>query len=222
MRQNHQTRTRRCISLRLYAAPSPTFAFVHLFALNSPNSRFSQRDMDSLQNRKICAVALIIIIGFIFAEAFHHLAAYYYKLPYPYGTFLFLPTDRFMDFFNIHSGYFCHLVFFRFPFYLLPKIPAFILFNGLFLIFWGLTLKKYLFVAGNIRSIFPTLLIGFFTYPFLMCMDRGNFEAYVFILLALFLFFLIEKKKYVLSPVFLGAAIAMKIDGPLLTEEAAA
>jgi hypothetical protein len=64
-------------------------------------------------------------------------------------------------------------------------------------------------IPGERRTLY-TLILGLMSYPYLMLLDRGNTEIFVFTALALFLVFYL-RERYVLSALFLAAAASMKI-----------
>ncbi len=55
----------------------------------------------------------------------------------------------------------------------------------------------------------PTAIIFFLSYPFIILLDRANFEIFVFFFLYIFIFF--YKRKPILAMIALACAIAMKL-----------
>lgn len=191
-------------------------------------------------------ISTIIIIGFCLAAYFHFvIGGSYFKWGY-YGTsfympntFLFLPSDKFMDFFNpmelvqdfdpyIHNenltnplgspNYFpfSYMVFYFFSLFSSKQVAL-----GIFLeIFIICTIYAVIFfiwdkslsISWNIRNIFT---LSFLTYPFLFLIDRSNIEGVIFVFEVIFLV-LYLKKKFNLSLVFLAMATAMKLYPGLL------
>lgn len=176
---------------------------------------------------KLVAIACIILIGFLASTLFHYYEGYVLQKPYPYTTFLFLPSDRFADYFVLPlvnsnlNPYFNPIIpsaqyplvnVFGYLFSLLPPKASFLLFMTLisaayiylsYLILWG---------WGKLpRRLLPLIIpILVLTYPFLFTLDRGNIEILLFVFLLFFLLFFIQKK-YVLSAIFLSFAIALKV-----------
>lgn len=177
------------------------------------------------REEKIRCLGVIVLVGFLSAVLLHNLPGLLRRLPYPHSTFLFLPGDRFNDFYNMYnlcvhrnpyfetyfikSNYypFANVVFYLLTF--LPKRVAFALFSGTFI--WAL----YAINTVNLRlerpkdARLPLLALTFLTYPFLFTVDRGNIEGMLFLLLYWFL----QKKDDhpVMSAALLGSAIAMKV-----------
>jgi hypothetical protein len=183
---------------------------------------------------KINIISTIVLIGFCLAMYFHFVVAgSYLGLPYPNNTFLFIPSDKFMDLFNqielaqnlnpyinidrhgnnaIVSAYF---PFSYLTFYVLSLIPKKIALASFITIFVTSVIyvvkffakEKSISVTSNIRNIF---IISLLTYPFLFVIDRGNNEGLVFVFEASFLI-LYLKQKFNLSILFLALATAMKL-----------
>src|SRR5689334_13827084 len=100
------------------------------------------------KSEKMRRIGAIILIGFVGAVFYHYSLGAYFRLPYPYNTFLFTPKDRFNDFFNMYnltrnlnpyfedyfikSNYYpvANIVFFLFTF--IPKLYAFVVFTYIF------------------------------------------------------------------------------------------
>jgi hypothetical protein len=178
---------------------------------------------------KLTAVMRIILIGFIGACIFHFTMKLNGYL-YPLNTFLFTPDDRFMDFFNLYeiskyldpyfsekyhlANYFpiTYLVFF--PFTFLPRAAAFAIYIYLFcrFLFW--------FTQSQIRSLTSHRpknkiinlfsIIIFLSFPVLFCLDRGNIDGLIFIILSLSTIAFLHKKYY-LSAIPLAIASGMKL-----------
>ena len=173
------------------------------------------------REQKITLTSLIITIGFVVSAFYHYAAGMYGNLAYPYNTFLFGPTDRFMDFvwpFNISAN--PYLVarpdFQNFPalyrlaslFALLPLPIALILFMLLFVFGFFRICQSQLKVADRLVSFQNAFIFTFLAYPFLFALDRENFEIVAFFCLFFFVFW--YRKNPLLSAILLGVAIALK------------
>lgn len=179
------------------------------------------------ENRNISRAKLItaiVVIGFICSFLFHYLySAQAGKNQYPYNTFLFNPADRFNDFYNIFNATkdlnpFAFSVSVYFPFtYIIMHIfnsfdppTALALFSLLFSGFIGFYVFKNMPGSNFIQKIIPSVLLTGLSYPFLFVLDRGNLEAWIFISIAMFLFYYL-KGKDILAVAFLSFAICFKL-----------
>jgi hypothetical protein len=196
---------------------------------------------------KIDIIVTIILIGFCIAAYFHLIIAgsylgsgyngTFFYLP---NTFLYLPSDKFMDFFNpmelvqdfdpyinndnlttntISSpSYppFTYIIFYFFSLFTNKNIALgifleiFVISTFYIVVFFAW--DKSLSKVWNIRNIFA---LSFLTYPFLFLIDRGNIEGIIFVFEAIFLI-LYLRKKFNLSLIFLAMATAMKLYPGLL------
>ena len=114
---------------------------------------------------KINLISTILVVGFTLAVFYHYIEGMYHRQGYPFNTFLFIPQDRFMDFFNnfnislnpysqdILGAYFpvSYIIlglFFRFPSDLLFAfiIGFFVLYFLIICIYLGGCLIKYCFL----------------------------------------------------------------------------
>jgi hypothetical protein len=183
--------------------------------------------------KRISIITSILLIGFILAVIFHYALASYFNLnSYPYNTFIFWQVDAFNDFYRLvydlcgnlnpyfelnglYSQYFPLSFLVSYPFSLIPtKQASYILFSLLFIICF--ILFNYINIKaankeGSLVDVVKNLFIfSFLSYPFLFCLDRGNLEWVVFVLLAAFVYFF-SQKNYKISSIFLAIAIALKI-----------
>ncbi len=182
------------------------------------------------KNEKVIRFSMIVLIGFLLSAIMHYVLGAYLGKGYPLNTFLFRPWNRFADFFNPlralsefknpYSYYeqtnilipylpFTFLV--LLPFSFMPKMVAILIYLAFFSISLLVIAKKYVvdgFEDMPSKMIFSLTAI-FLAYPSLSAVDRANIEIIVFIFIALFFYFF--EKDSVLSAVFLGAAIAMKL-----------
>ena len=175
--------------------------------------------------QKIHYLSAIVLIGFVAAIFFHYIMGVYLGLPYPYNTFLFIPQDRFNDFFNMYnlsinlnpyfeeyfikSNYFPFANFIFYLFTLIPQRPSFILFTCIFILPMLTINIANLNTQNKYGSFMSIVILTFLTYPFLFTVDRGNIEGILFVLLYLFIYF--KDKNTFLSLVFLSFSIALKL-----------
>ena len=176
--------------------------------------------MDSKE--KISILSLVIVAGFVIAVVFHYIQGIYLGLSYPNNTFLFLPQDRFSDFFDVLSdahtlnpylGYksaqYPFLIIIGYLFSLIPinAFPIYIFLFCISLSFFNIAFLPFDNLIDSVKYIF---IITFLSYPVLFAIDRGNFESLLFILLLAFLLFY-RRRQYLASALILSFAISMKI-----------
>jgi len=172
---------------------------------------------------KIEIIKTIIIIGFTLSVFFHYILNNYMGLSvYPYGTFLFDPADRFNDFFSMAKlGFNPYLIgapsvygpltFILLGFLcVLPHNVAFVLVVVSFIIFFLIYIYKNLGIKNKLQGVTLAFVFSFMTYPFLFILDRGNLDMWVFVCLALFVYFYHRQKDF-FAAIFLAFAIALKI-----------
>ncbi len=158
------------------------------------------------------------------AVVYHGIQGIYFERPYPLNTFLFLPSDRFMDFFNdmryaaqfgptadmvAYSAFIMAAL--RAIGIILPDNVAFVALAGTFAATLSLAVWRYATARldSPVLRLHYVLLLGLLTYPVLFAIDRGNLDMLVFIALAAF-FYLHYARASRWSWVFLAAAIAAK------------
>lgn len=187
--------------------------------------------MNSCKKSTIELAMTIILVGFFCAVCFHYIAHYYFHIKYPLDTFLYIPGQQFTDFWvvltasasknpyhivqnNPLSAYFPFSYLLIHPLTYIDRNYALILFLLMYLIGF-LVFNKYFLSdsflksdqkINNIKNLF---IFTFMTYPFLFCLERGNFEVLVFFFTTIGLFFY-SKKKFIVSVVFLAFATAIK------------
>ena len=174
------------------------------------------------REEKAWLVSLIVVAGFSLSVVFHYWLGFYRGDPYPRNTFLFLPSDHSMDFYNLFNPikagnpfsyrWWIYFPFAYLPFSLLTPFSARSVYTVFMAIFVGavvLFLYRRLDFLPPYERATATFILSFLTYPFLFCLDRGNFECLVFVFLCLF-FTAFRRDKQKLSVFFLACAIAMK------------
>jgi hypothetical protein len=161
------------------------------------------------------------------AIAAHYVAAFYLNFPVPRATFLFKPSDYFMDWYNpydyakafLHAGASDHSVYFPFAFLTVvaatvaPGTVGFSIVVAGFLVALVLMLRGWVVDSEDdelVRLQYVFILTAL-SYPVLFAIDRGNLEMLVFVFIALFFYFLYARRSPWLAALFLGAAIAFKL-----------
>lgn len=172
-------------------------------------------------------LASVILLAFVFFAFKSYAFSYYLNAGYPLSTFLFRPEDRFNDFFNLinickdnnpyMTNYFFQSNYFPLAntfFWLVSKIgtgfPVFLGYILIFVFFYFLFLRKVIVKDQSIGAVISLVIIGLLNYPFLMNIDRGNLEAWMFMFLLAFFYFYDHGKTY-LAIFFLALTIAMKL-----------
>lgn len=182
------------------------------------------------KTKKLNIITGIVLAGFIIAVIYHFILGNVFHLGYPYNTFLFNPKVRFSDFtynyqifetlqFNPYVQW--HLPVNYFPFCMLtlyffrlfPIIISFILYYAVVIAYFAFYNHKNISqdLPSNSRFTISSsfFIITFLSYPFIIMMDRGNNDSFIFIFLSLFIYFF-TKEKYLKSALLLAIPIAMK------------
>jgi hypothetical protein len=175
---------------------------------------------------KINLIGTIIVIGFAVSWVYCYYFGIYLHQPYPKNTFLFQPNAAFSDFVNsaIHvrerNPYFVRSIAPSnyYPFgnihswiftALLPLRTSHLFYLAAFGTGMVLLCRHYLRTDDKVDFTRNVFVFAFLSYPFLFTVDRSNFEAFLFLYLALFILFF-SQKRYLLSSLFLAIPIAMK------------
>lgn len=175
------------------------------------------------REKRITILVQIVLVGFCFAVFYHYVYGVYLGIGYPYNTFLFVPIDRFSDFYRVLQAnqdlnpYFGTYRMFQYPllnfmgfiFSLIPFPYSFLLFILIVTGFMLVACSYSLAISGRPTNWTNIFVLSTLTYPFLIDIDRGNFDGIIFALLVLFIYFF-SKEKYIFSAVFLSFAMAMK------------
>lgn len=175
------------------------------------------------RSAKVWWICTIIILGLVLAILYHSFVGIVMRAGYPSNTFLFRSDLIFTDFFDVFvqvkAGFplgnkACPYFPFAFvPLYALAwmsaadalKIVIFLFSAFTFWLFW----RRLDFMPVKQRTLATTILT-FATYPFLFCINRGNLEMIVLLLIYGFIV-TFERGKYFLAAVFLACATAMKL-----------
>jgi hypothetical protein len=178
------------------------------------------------KQNKVNFISILMLLGFVIAVFYYYMQGVYLGKDYPYNTCLFIPIDRFNDFFHTYnltanlnpyfeiyifnSNYypFLHILFYPFTFLSVEyALAVFILLFAALLFYFNYI---YLKTDNLFETIKNVLIISICSYPVLFIIDRGSFEGIIFVLLAGF-FITMDKKEENVACVFLAAAIATKI-----------
>ncbi|MEA5115130.1 MAG: glycosyltransferase family 87 protein [Geobacteraceae bacterium] len=181
---------------------------------------------DAVTNKetKLNLISLIIIIGFAGAVFYHYIHGVYLGENYPHNTFLFLPIDRFNDFYHplnqttgldpyfcnylFHSNYYPFIHLLLYPLTFLKPSIAFLIFNLAAYVPIVIIVARFTRcnnILDHVRYIFT---FAFLTYPIQFTFDRGNVESIMLVMM--FLFLCCFEKHEKLSSLALSAAIAIK------------
>ena len=149
-------------------------------------------------------VVLVVLAGTSTSIAFHYVMGAYLHFKYPYSSFLFLPKDRFMDFFNVyddavrfHPGASSNMVYspllhaFMTVTTAVPAWLAFAVVLAAFLATLAALLWKWTTAGLRVDPMVRVLhvaVLTFLAYPVLFVVDRGNLEMVVFVMLAAFFY----------------------------------
>lgn len=179
------------------------------------------------KTKKVFLLANIVLIGFFLSVIIYYILAQYLNFPYPFNTFLFLPENAFGDFLapmnavkdfapynepNVMTNYFPLAYIIMFPFSLIKNnYVSYVIFASMFLIgFTYLNNKNItcesLTKIDNFQNVF---ILTFLSLPSLYLLDRGNFDMFLFFLLAGFIY-AFKSEKYLLSAILLALENAIK------------
>ncbi len=174
-------------------------------------------------NSKLFIVVSIVIIGFALSVIFHYCMVYYFNLKnYPNNTFLYIPYDRFNDFYSTYkvsanldpygssASYFPLAFIFMYLFTFFPANFAFGIFTITFITFCFIYFYRNVPGLKVFQKVVFAFVLSFMSYPILFIIDRGNLEAWIFIAIVLFIHFY-QKEKHFLAILFLSVAIAFKL-----------
>lgn len=173
------------------------------------------------KHAKVAVLSLVIIVGFSMATAYHGLQGIKPGSTYPQTTFLFDPSARFSDFVDVvrdahtlnpyleySSAQYPLLALTGYVFWLVPGYPL-----AVFMVTMStcIIMLSYMTLRMATRSFTAvhTLLIALLSYPFLIAVDRANFELLVYVFLLAFIY-LFSRGQYGWSASCLGIAIALK------------
>jgi Glycosyltransferase family 87 len=172
----------------------------------------------------VALVALIVLVGTSVSIAYHYVMGAYLGLGHPWSSFLFLPKDHFMDYFNVYRdaqefrpGVSSNMVYsplLHLIMTALNAMPAWVGFAAMTAAFvatltallWKWTMRL---IGSPIVRAMCVATLGLLAYPVLFALDRGNLEMLVFIMLAAF-FYLYYWRRSPYAWVALSLAVAAK------------
>lgn len=179
------------------------------------------------KSQKVTLFSIITLIGFILGVIYHYILAFYMHRIGVYASFLYPKEWAFCDFFSIlksikdlkpyqdvsmWSVYFPLNYIFMLPFaFIKSKILAYSIYISGFLAYL-ITMNTKMFSCKNLtkfQNVQNVFIITVLSYPVLYCLDKGNFDMYLFVLLG-FWTFAFQKGQYKLSAVLLAIVNAMK------------
>lgn len=176
---------------------------------------------------KVTLLSTIVFVGFAFAVIYHYILGTYMGFGFPCNTFLSERSTMFSDFtktINLTANfapflktsfwmnYFPLAYIILFPFTLIKNvIVSYVVFvSGFIFCFAPLNWKFFkcsdLTRVQNLQNVF---ILSFLSYPFLLILDRGNFDMFLFILFALFIY-AFKAEKYMLAAILIGIENACK------------
>jgi hypothetical protein len=197
-------------------------AYLLSFMTTSTSNLMSGRTLN--RERKIALISLFVLCGFLVSVghyAFLSLQGFHSNV-YDY---LLNQNEIFDDFFNqslyvqdnnpyaLNSSFACMFPFlYRIAsfFAILPDHVAIFLFTLLFTLFFLYYSYKNILVEQKSQTLSHVLIVSFLSFPFMFTLSRGNYEAIVFIFLALFVSSY-EKGNVNRSLIPLSLAISMKL-----------
>jgi hypothetical protein len=172
----------------------------------------------------VALVALIVLVGTTVSIGYHYVMGAYLGLGHPWNSFLFVPRDHFMDYFNVYRhaqgfrpGVSSNMVYsplLHLVMTVLNLVPAWVGFAAMSAVFvatlaallWMWTMR--LVESPVVRAMYVATL-GLLAYPVLFALDRGNLEMLVFVMVAAF-FYLYYWRRSPFAWVALSLAVAAK------------
>jgi len=179
------------------------------------------------KSQKVTLFSIITLLGFAFGVIYHYILTFYAHYEGVYSSFLYPSAFAFCDFFHalplikdfkpyqqvgLWVIYFPFTYIFLIPFaFIKNKVLSYSIYISGFaayLIFMNIKMFacKNLGKLQNFQNIF---IITLLSYPVLYCLDKGNFDMYLFVLLG-FWTYTFQREKYGLSAVLLAMINAMK------------
>lgn len=173
------------------------------------------------KSNKILVLSSFVLIGFFFSILFHYVLNVYFQLPGNlFGHFIWPFRGGFFEFFNTVTTVknlfkpFSNEQLTYFPFSYIFLLPFSFIKDFLFsyFIFIVIFLSTFIFLnlnflncnnlkkGQNFQNIF---VLTFFSYPFLMAIDCGTINLFLFVLFAAFIFSY-YKNRYLLGCLFLS------------------
>lgn len=180
--------------------------------------------MNTFDTYKLNVAVRIVLIGMVTGLVFHVFQGRILDKGYPYNTFLFLPVCRFSDFYDVLCSakgwdpYSIWSIYFPFTYVIFHPLSALswpmvlacffaVTLAGLWWCFF-LILRTALFSVGRAVAGACILLGG--TYPVFFCIDRGNIELGLLLLVGGYLL-AVRRHHYWTSLAFLVPAMCVKL-----------
>ncbi len=179
------------------------------------------------KSNKVLILSSIVLVGFVIAVFYNYVIGGYLAKPYPFNTFLWPSDFAFGDFTEMlyvikdfspfkevdpFINYFPLTYIILFPFvFIQNKIFSYLLFISVFIgVFAYMNFKNFkcpdLTSTQNFQNIF---IMSSVSYPFLLLLDRGNFDIFLFVLFVAFIY-AYKAEKYLLSSLILAVINAFK------------
>lgn len=179
------------------------------------------------KSQKVTLFSIIILLGFAFGVIYHYILFFYLHKNGMHVSFLYPSNMAFCDLFgilpfikdlkpyegvNMWTAYFPLTFLFMLPFaFIKNKVLCYLIYiSGFMAYLTSMNIKMFsckdLNKLQNFQNIFTITLLS---YPVLYCLDKGNFDIYLFVLLG-FWAYAFQKGKYVLSAFLLAVVNAMK------------
>lgn len=179
---------------------------------------------EQTKEQLLAKISTIIIMGISFSAMYHYWKVFYQQMSYPYSTFLFIPADRFNDFYVLYNidkylnPYFGNMASAQYPLlnvmaYLFSQFQrdiSYLVFVIIALIPIVVIVQKYCKNNDNNYDVLNVFALTLLTYPMLFVLDRGNYEVLLLMFLMCFVY-LYKKKKYTIASISLSIGIAMKM-----------
>lgn len=191
--------------------------------LSQGQSLVSDQSIETSKKR-VRIIGLFVIAGFILSFC-HYLLLSHFGFHENVFDYLFSYNGLFDDFTNVSiyiqdnnpyalrapiASQFPFLYRLASVFTVLPGRLSVLTFLLIFIIYFVMYCWKNISFLENITIMKYVFIFSFLTYPFLFCLNRGNYEVILFIFLAIFIY-LYEKGMVYKSIPFLSLAIAMKL-----------
>lgn len=179
------------------------------------------------KSQKISILSSIVLVGFLLAVIFHLVLRFSLKLPSHLNIVIAYPASGFCDFKallpflkdfapfkepNAWINYFPLAYIVLFPFSLIKnKLIAYLIFASGFLIFLiSMNVKSFICEnSSNAKNLLNIFILTAISYPVITILYTGNFDMFLFILFACFVYsFKVEK--YLLSASLLAVQNAIK------------
>jgi hypothetical protein len=183
---------------------------------------------------KISLILLIVVVGFATSVSYHYVLGAWHRLGYPYNTPLFRPEVQGTDYTDLiqlnnglnpylgaaASSYYpvLNMIFYLFSQPLSPghttAMPVQV-YSLLFALALSWFSFHYLKGGNRWEHLTRFFVFTFMTYPVLFAIDRGNIETLLLVCLLFFVYFF-QRRRFLISAIFLALAIAMKLHPVLL------